>query len=99
MDSTNKPEQNNAPGKKEMRKQLADKIAVAIPELKTTLGEKKFDHRIKKAVKIIADGLHKKERVKVAKKVKVVSTAKAVKTATPKKAATKKKAKSAGSKD
>ena len=48
MDTTNTPEQTNAPGKKELRKQLADKIAAAIPELKTTLGEKKFDSRIKK---------------------------------------------------
>ena len=86
MDTTKTPDQN-VPGKKEIRKELADKIAAAIPELKTTLGDKKFEHRIKKAVKLITDGMHKKERITVAKKAKA-------KTSAPKKVVVKKSAKS-----
>ena len=89
MDNTNTPEPKKAPGKKELRKQLADKIAAAVPELKTTLGEKKFDNRIKKAAKLMTEGMHKKERTKAAKKIKTV------KSASVKKVAAKKKAKSA----
>lgn len=77
--------ENGMLGKKELRKQLFDKIEAAIPELKTTLGEKKFHHRIKKAVKHITEGLHKKEAVKVVKKAKAVA-----KKASPKKAVAKK---------
>ena len=88
MDNKNMPNQNQngTLGKKELRKQLADKIEAAIPELKTTLGEKKFHHRIKKAVKHITEGLHKKEAVKTVKKAKAV----AKKASSPKKAAAKK---------
>ncbi|MDQ2753263.1 MAG: hypothetical protein M3R72_09610 [Bacteroidota bacterium] len=87
MDNGKIPSQNanGTLGKKEFRKQLADKIEAAISELKTTLGEKKFQHRIKKAVKHITEGLHKKEKVKVVKKAKVVA-----KKAAPKKAVAKK---------
>ncbi len=87
MDTENMPNQksNAMPGKKEFRKKLADKIEAAIPELKTTLGDKKFHNRIKKAVKHITEGMHKKETVKVAKKAKAVA-----KKTSPKKAAAKK---------
>ena len=87
MDNKHMPDQkqNGALGKKELRKQLADKIEAAIPELKITLGEKKFHHRIKKAVKHIIEGLHKKEAANVVKKAKAVA-----KTASPKKASVKK---------
>ena len=92
MDNTKTPEQITAPSKKEVRKQLADKIAAAIPELKSTLGEKKFESRIKKAVKHITEGMHKKETAKIAKKVKAVKTS-----APAKKAVAGKKVKSAKS--
>lgn len=85
MDNANQPEKNSTSGKKEIRKQLADKIASAIPELQSALGDKKFQHRIKKAVKLITEGLHKKEEVKVVKKAKAVK-AKAAKKAVAKKA-------------
>ncbi len=85
MDKDNQPAKNNTPGKKEIRKQLADKISAAIPELQLELGEKKFHHRIKKAVKLITEGLHKKEEIVVAKKVKAAK-AKAPKKAIAKKA-------------
>ena len=90
MDNVKTPEQNQPAGKKEIRKQLADKIAMAIFELKTTLGEKKFQHRIKKAVKLITEGLHKKETAKIVKKAKSIKKA-----ASPKKAMSKKAAKKA----
>ena len=86
MDNANQPAKSNAPSKKEIRKQIADKISAAIPDLQLALGDKKFHHRIKKAVKLITEGLHKDEEVKALKK------AKAVKAKAPKKAA--KKAKS-----
>lgn len=85
MDRETKPEPNTLTGKKELKKQLADKLAAAIPELKLTLGEKKFEHRIKKAVKLITEGLHKKEAKKVVKKA-----APKAKTTVPKKAVAKK---------
>ena len=90
MDNGNKPEQNNVSGKKEIKRQLADKVAAALPELKTALGEKKFQHRIKKAVKLMTEGMGKKKTAKAAKK------ANAIKTTAVKKAAKKlKSAKSA----
>lgn len=85
MDNASQPAKSNTPGKKEMRKQLADKISAAIPELQSALGDKKFHHRIKKAVKLITEGMHKKEAAGTVKKAKSV-TAKAPKKAAPKKA-------------
>ena len=85
MDNANQPAKNNVPGKKEMRKQLADKISAAILELQTELGDKKFHHRIKKAVKLITEGMHKKDTVTTIKKAKTVK-AKAPKKAVAKKA-------------
>ena len=89
MNNTNTTEPTKVPGKKEMRKQVVDKIEAALPELKSPLGEKKFHNRVKKAAKLITGGLDKEERAKVTKKTK---TAKA---ATLKTKALKKKAKSA----
>ena len=89
MDNTSTSEPTKVPGKKEMRKQVVDKIEAALPELKSPLGEKKFHSRVKKAAKLITEGLHKEERAKVAKK------AKTVKTTAAKKAVPKKKVKSA----
>ena len=86
MDNVNNVAMNDTQGKKEMRKELADKISAAIPEMQIKLGDKKFQHRIKKAVKLITEGLHKKE---AAKAVKTAKTA-AKKMAVLKKAAAKK---------
>ncbi len=47
--------------KKELKKELADKIESVLPEMKTKLGEKKFHNRIKKAAKLIVHGLHDKD--------------------------------------
>ena len=49
------------PGKKEMKKQLIDKMEAALPELRDMLGEKKFANRLKKAAKLLTEGLHKQD--------------------------------------
>ena len=50
-----------AKSKKELKKELAGKIESALSELKNTLGEKEFQHRLKKAAKVLLHGLHRKE--------------------------------------
>ena len=50
-----------AHSKKEFKKELAGKMESALGELKNTLGEKEFLHRIKKATKVLAHGLHNKD--------------------------------------
>ena len=50
-----------AHSKKEFKKELAGKIESALTELKNTLGEKEFQHRVKKATKVLVQGLHNKE--------------------------------------
>src|SRR6478736_804636 len=50
-----------ANSKKEFKKELAVKIETVLDELKSTLGEKEFQHRIKKATKILTHGLHGKK--------------------------------------
>ncbi|MEO8712367.1 MAG: hypothetical protein ABI405_09610 [Parafilimonas sp.] len=47
--------------KKELKKEIAEKMEAALPEMKTKLGNKKFQQRIKKAAKIITHGLHTKD--------------------------------------
>jgi hypothetical protein len=44
--------------KKEFKKELAVKMESALPEIKTRLGDKKFQRRIKKAAKLLVHGLH-----------------------------------------
>jgi hypothetical protein len=47
--------------KKEFKKELTDKMGSALPEIKAKLGEKKFNKRVKKAAKILTQGLHSKD--------------------------------------
>jgi hypothetical protein len=47
--------------KKEIKKELAVKMESALPEIKATLGDKKFHRRIKKVAKILVHGLHDKD--------------------------------------
>lgn len=74
------------PGKKEMKQHLADKMETALPELRNMLGEKKFLHRLKKAAKLLMEGLHKGDLQN--KKQPKATTAKK---AAPKKASSTKK--------
>ena len=63
--------QNHAPkalpGKKELKHQLTDKMHTALPELREMLGEKKFENRVKKAAKLLMQGLHDKDVAQKAK--------------------------------
>jgi hypothetical protein len=61
MENGQKAAQKELPGKKELKKQLAGKMETALPELREMLGEKKFLHRVKKAAKLLMEGLHKKD--------------------------------------
>lgn len=57
----NKTEAKPVHAKKEYKKKLAKKIEGALTELKDILGEKEFEHRIKKATKVLVQGLHAKD--------------------------------------
>jgi hypothetical protein len=59
--ATKKPEIKPAHPKKEFKKELTVKMETALSEIKNKLGEKKFEHRIKKAAKILMQGLHTKD--------------------------------------
>ena len=56
--------------KKGLKKEVTDKLQIALPEMKTTLGEKKFSRRLKKAVKLLLHGIHTDDVLKKAKKAK-----------------------------
>ena len=47
--------------KKEYKKELAGKLEPVLAELKNKLGDKEFQHRLKKAAKILVHGLHSKD--------------------------------------
>ena len=66
--------------KKEFKKELAGKLEPALAELKNTLGDKEFHHRLKKAAKILIHGLHTKDL-----SGKTNGSEKAIKKTTPKK--------------
>ncbi len=53
-----KQEIKSAHSKKEFKKELSVKIESVLAELKNTVGEKEFQHRLKKAAKIFVQGLH-----------------------------------------
>ena len=82
------------PGKKELKHQLADKMGTALPELREMLGEKKFANRVKKAAKLLMEGLHqediakkKKQQPKKASAKETTSKKPVAKSTTPNKAA------------
>src|SRR4051812_29149009 len=63
------------PGKKELKHQLADKMEAALPELREMLGDKKFANRVKKAAKLLMEGLHKEDVAKNKKQQPMKATA------------------------
>lgn len=80
--AVNKPSSS----KKEYKKSIAVKIETALQDLKIKLGDKEFQHRIKKAAKMLSQGLHNKSmvasnnnNVSIEKTVKKVKTAKKIK--------------------
>ncbi len=44
--------------KKELKKELANKIEAALPEIEESLGKKKFNKRLKKATRLLVKGVH-----------------------------------------
>src|SRR4051812_30648311 len=68
MTNENHTEVSVRHSKKEMKRAVADKLQVALPEMKSTLGEKKFNRRLKKAVKMLLHGIHSDDVLKKAKK-------------------------------
>lgn len=85
--STKKFATKSPHSKKELKKELAHKIEVALPEIKEGLGKKKFNKRVKKATKVLTAGLHlndaeKKEKKNAAKKSVAIKKAKAAKKTT-----------------
>jgi hypothetical protein len=44
--------------KKELKKELANKIEAALPEIEESLGKKKFNKRLKKATRLLIKGVH-----------------------------------------
>lgn len=79
---------------KEIKKDLQSKLEAALVSLKTLLGEKKFNNRIKKASKLLAEGLGKDEKPEAPKTVaaKAVPAKKTVAPKAPAKKAADKKA-------
>lgn len=53
---------------KEIKKEIHSKLEVALVDLKVQLGDKKFNNRIKKAAKLLAEGLGKEEKTEAPKK-------------------------------
>ncbi len=86
------------PTKKEARKLISEKIEKALPELKTALGDKKFEHRLKKAVKILSEDFTAVPTSLPATNGTSPSAEPAKKSAPVKKAASKKSAKKANAK-
>lgn len=51
---------------KEIKKDIHNKLTEALTELQTLLGEKKFSNRIKKAAKLLAEGIGKEPKAEAA---------------------------------
>src|SRR6516225_2190647 len=51
----------SAHSKKEFKKEITVKLDAVLAELKSTLGEKEFQHRLKKAAKVLVHNLHSKD--------------------------------------
>ncbi len=99
-----KPADKSVHPKREFRKELAAKLEMALGGLKGLINEEDFQHRLKKAAKILTQGLHRKDFLKKAEPVEekikqaplqiktVHKKAKALKKANIRKTAVKKKA-------
>jgi len=66
MPTAKVPEKKNGHTKKEARKEISVQLTSALANLKDSLGEKKFERRIRKAAKLLTAGI----KTKPAKKVK-----------------------------
>lgn len=86
-----KQTQNSRMSKKQLRADIEIKLSTALGEYSKDISDKKFKKHIKKAAKILSDGLAKPAEKKAAAPKK--ETAPAKKASEPKKAAAPKKAK------
>lgn len=64
---------------KEIKKEIHSKLEAALVDLKGQLGDKKFNNRVKKAAKLLAEGLGKEEKPE-APKVTIAKASPAKKT-------------------
>jgi hypothetical protein len=80
---------NAVPEKKELRKTITEKITAALSEYAAQTDKDRFDKKIKKAAKLLAEALEETEKKQTAKKVKAAKPA--AKKAVSKKTAAKKK--------
>ena len=84
MSTSKKAEGQPVNGKKSTRKEISVQLTNVLNNLKETLGEKKFERRIKKAARLLTAGI-KTKPVKKDKKVKgKTKTNKSKKVAAPK---------------
>jgi hypothetical protein len=95
MANNNRTEVSALHSKKEMKKAIADKLQTALPEMQSTLGEKQFSRRLKKAVKMLLHGIHSDDVLKKAKKKAVANKAASAKKLAVKEAKAVKKTKKA----
>jgi hypothetical protein len=65
MTEIKKSAKPKAASKKKVKSEIEKKLEIVFADFKTELGEKKFNHRIKKASKILLHGLKKKAENKI----------------------------------
>lgn len=56
---------------KEIKKDIHHKLEASLVELKALIGEKKFNNRIKKAAKLLAEGLGKDAKTEAVKNTEI----------------------------
>lgn len=80
MSTVKAEEKKNGHSKKETRKEISQQLANALAGLKETLGEKKFERRIKKAARLLTAGVKvnslRKERKGKTNRIKIKKSAK-----------------------
>lgn len=69
-------EKVSKPSKKDLRKEVSHQLEISLGKLKEQLGEKKFNSRLKKAVKILTEDMDtpKKEKPQKGKSILKVSS-------------------------
>ena len=62
MAKASNPSGEDKTAKKKKRKQIIEKLDTALQDLKSSLGEKKFNKRISQAGKLLSKGIKKKKK-------------------------------------
>lgn len=63
--------------KKEIQQQLINQLSTSLPGLKDLLGDKKFEIRIRKAAKLLSEGIKDKASIKIKRAEKIQGKKKA----------------------